>query len=199
LVGGAQNGERKDLLMLYEFGGFCLKGEFRGVWERQSAPGFALASLGAFLVLESRDHAERRKATPLAKLSAIMVNSAARGPGSVEASLEAMWSALGLTARDVAVISGATGAEPATAEERAFLARHPEATVRATGSHLGHSVEPQFPMNIAIAALATNYGKLFPPFDTAGVELPMTGPLARAAVTGVGHWRGEGLALVEPV
>ena len=29
LVGGAQNGERKDLLMLYEFGGFCLKDEFR--------------------------------------------------------------------------------------------------------------------------------------------------------------------------
>jgi hypothetical protein len=28
LVGGAQNGERKDLLMLYDFGGFGLKGDF---------------------------------------------------------------------------------------------------------------------------------------------------------------------------
>jgi 3-oxoacyl-[acyl-carrier-protein] synthase II len=54
-------------------------------------------------------------------------------------------------------------------------------------------------MNIAIAALATNYGKLFPPFDSSGVERPMTGPLSRAVVTGVGHWRGEGLALVEAV
>ena len=26
---------------------------------------------------------------------------------------------------------------------------------------------------------------------------PMNGPLAQVVVTGVGHWRGEGLALVE--
>jgi 3-oxoacyl-[acyl-carrier-protein] synthase II len=38
LIGGAQNGERRDLLMLYEFGGFCLKDTFRTVWDRQSAP-----------------------------------------------------------------------------------------------------------------------------------------------------------------
>src|SRR5271165_7178464 len=67
LVGGAQNGERKDLLMLYDFGGFGLKGDFQPVWERAPAPGFALASIGAFLVLESREHAEKRNAAPLAK------------------------------------------------------------------------------------------------------------------------------------
>jgi 3-oxoacyl-[acyl-carrier-protein] synthase II len=199
LVGGAQNGERKDLLMLYEFGGFCLKDEFRTVWDRRSAPGFALASLGAFVVLESREHAERRQAPPLAKLSAVVVESTHRRPGSIEASLERMWKQLGIPDAETAVISGAPGTEPATAEERAFLARHPEVAVRATGSHLGHGVEPQFAMNTAIAALAVNYGKLFPPFDTTGVERPMASGLARAVVTGVGHWRGEGLALVEPV
>ena len=199
LVGGAQNGERKDLLMLYEFGGFCLKDEFRTVWDRQSAPGFALASLGAFVVLESREHAERRQAPPLAKLSAVVVESAHRRPGSIEAGLERMWKQLGIPDAETAVISGAPGTEPATAEERAFLTRHPEVAVRATGSHLGHGVEPQFAMNTAIAALAVNYGKLFPPFDATGVERPMASGLARAVVTGVGHWRGEGLALVEPV
>jgi 3-oxoacyl-[acyl-carrier-protein] synthase II len=199
LVGGAQNGERKDLLMLYEFGGFCLKDEFRTVWDRRSAPGFALASLGAFVVLESREHAERRQAPPLAKLSAVVVESTHRRPGSIEASLERMWKQLGIPDAETAVISGAPGTESATAEERAFLARHPEVAVRATGSHLGHGVEPQFAMNTAIAALAVNYGKLFPPFDTTGVERPMASGLARAVVTGVGHWRGEGLALVEPV
>jgi 3-oxoacyl-[acyl-carrier-protein] synthase II len=199
LVGGAQNGERKDLLMLYEFGGFCLKDEFRTVWDRQSAPGFALASLGAFVVLESREHAERRQAPPLAKLSAVVVESTHRRPGSIEAGLERMWKQLGIPDAETAVISGAPGTEPATAEERAFLTRHPEVAVRATGSHLGHGVEPQFAMNTAIAALAVNYGKLFPPFDTTGVERPMASGLARAVATGVGHWRGEGLALVEPV
>src|SRR5262249_25635085 len=135
LVGGAQNGERKDMLMLYEFGGYCLKEQFRTVWDRQKAPGFALASLGAFAVLESREHAERRQAAPLAKLSAIMIESAHRKPGSIEASLERMWTSLEIPDAGTAVISGAPGTEPATAEERAFLARHPEIAVRATGSH----------------------------------------------------------------
>jgi 3-oxoacyl-[acyl-carrier-protein] synthase II len=197
LVGGAQNGERKDLLMLYDFGGFGLKGDFHPVWERAPAPGFALASIGAFLVLESREHAEKRNAAPLAKLTQVAAASAARQPGTVEASLEKMWSSLGTS--DPIVVSGATGSEPATSEERSFLKRHPQLAVRATGSHFGHGVEPQFIMNIAVATLAVQYGKLFAPFDSAGVEQPMTGPVAQAVVTSVGHWRGEGLALVERV
>src|SRR5262249_7423014 len=121
LVGGAQNGERKDLLMLYEFGGFCLKNEFRTVWDRRSAPGFALASLGAFVVLESRGHAEKRRAAPLARLSAVVDDSMPRHPGMVEANLERMWNTLQIPDAQTAVISGATGTEPATTEERAFL------------------------------------------------------------------------------
>ena len=35
LIGGSQNGERKDLLVLYEFGGFNLKDKFAPVWARQ--------------------------------------------------------------------------------------------------------------------------------------------------------------------
>jgi 3-oxoacyl-[acyl-carrier-protein] synthase II len=197
LVGGAQNGERKDLLMLYEFGGYSLKNEFHAVWDREAAPGFALASLGAFLVLEERAHAERRQATPLAKLADISVAFGARNPGAVEASLERLWTTL--DPHPAAVISGATGAAPATSEERAFLARHPDVAVRATGSHIGHGVEPQFAMNIALAALALSYGKLFPPYDTTGAESALNGPLAQAVVTGVGHWRGESLAVLERI
>jgi 3-oxoacyl-[acyl-carrier-protein] synthase II len=84
-------------------------------------------------------------------------------------------------------------------EERTFLQRHRDVAVRATGSHFGHGVEPQFIMNIAIAALTLNYGKVFAPFDSTGVEQPVTGPVAQAVVTGVGHWRGEGVALVERI
>ena len=196
LVGGAQNGERKDLLMLYDFGGFGLKGDFHTVWDRSAAPGFALASMGAFLILESREHAEKRQATPVAKLSQVAAASAARQPGAVEASLEQMWSSFG-PLESAIIVSGATGTEPATTGERSFLKRHPELAVRATASHFGHGVEPQFIMNIAIAALTLNYGKVFAPYDSTGVEQPMTGPIAQAVVTGVGHWRGEGLALVE--
>src|SRR5215831_1416851 len=62
LIGGSHNGERKDLLMLFEFGDFCLRSKFVPVWERQDHSGFALGSAGAFLVIESRAHAEARGA-----------------------------------------------------------------------------------------------------------------------------------------
>jgi 3-oxoacyl-[acyl-carrier-protein] synthase II len=69
--------------------------------------------------------------------------------------------------------------------------------MRATGSRIGHGVEPQFAMNIALAAIAVERKALFPPCDPS--ERPATGALTRAVVTSVGHWRGEGLALVEAV
>jgi 3-oxoacyl-[acyl-carrier-protein] synthase II len=52
-------------------------------------------------------------------------------------------------------------------------------------------------MNIALATLALGREKLFPPAAASGIEQAYDGPLDRIAVTAVGHWRGEGLALVE--
>ena len=97
------------------------------------------------------------------------------------------------------MFSGATGIEPATAEERAFLEAHPDLAVRATGSYLGHGAEPQFIMNVALAAVALGHGSLFPPCDASGLERPMSEDVTQVVVTGVGHWRGEALALVERV
>ena len=54
-------------------------------------------------------------------------------------------------------------------------------------------------MNIALATLVLDREKLFPAFDGSGVEQQHDGPLDRIAVTSVGHWRGEGIALVEAV
>jgi 3-oxoacyl-[acyl-carrier-protein] synthase II len=58
-------------------------------------------------------------------------------------------------------------------------------------------MEAQFPMNVALAAVALGRGNLYPPSVSSEIEQPMQGPLAQAVVTSVGHWRGEGLALVE--
>jgi 3-oxoacyl-[acyl-carrier-protein] synthase II len=197
LVGGAHNGERKDLLMLYEFGGFPLKGGYAPVWERGPKGGLALGSLGAFLVIEENAHAQARGAKPLARLSTVISDRSRRKPGDVKAALGRMWQKLPLKSGHAAVICGATGAEPATSEERDFLGEHGELPVRATGSHLGHGFEPQFPLNVALAAIAVNNGKLFAPAGE--FEKPMQGTLTQAIITGVGHWRGEGLALVEAV
>jgi 3-oxoacyl-[acyl-carrier-protein] synthase II len=199
LVGGSHNGEREDLLLLYDSGGHMLRGAFQPVWER--AKGMVLGSLGAFLVLEARGHAEARNAKPLARLSGVLSERSSRTAGAIPAALARMWQRLvpPPVPAGIAVISGATGAQPATGEERAWLKTLPDVPVRATSSTLGHGFEPQFAMNIALAALALGREKLFPAVDTAGVEREYEGPLERVVVTAVGHWRGEGMALIEAV
>lgn len=199
LVGGSHNGEREDLLLLYDTGGHMLRGAFQPVWER--AKGMVLGSLGAFLVLEARGHAEARNAKPLARLSGVLSERSGRSAGAIPAALARMWQRLvpPPVPAGIAVISGATGAQPATGEERAWLKTLPDVPVRATSSILGHGFEPQFAMNIALAALALGREKLFPAVDSSGVEREYEGPLERVAVTAVGHWRGEGMALIEAV
>ena len=178
-----------------------LKDRYRPVWERSGRGGFALGSLGAFLVIEAREHAEARGAKPLARLTAVVSDRSRRASGAVTETLARLWDKIkgSIAAGHAAVLSGAAGGAPATGEERAFLAAHPDLAVRATGSYLGHGVEPQFVMNVALAAVALGHGSLFPPCDATGLERPMTGELRQVVVTGVGHWRGEGLALVERV
>ena len=200
LVGAAHNGERKDLLVLYEFGDFNLKNTFAPIWARGDHGGFALGSGGAFLVIESRKHAEARGAKPHARLTQVVADRTARkNGGEVTASLSKLWSQLDKLDGQGAIITGATGAEPATSEERAFLAAHPDFAVRATGTSFGHTMETQFPLGLALAALSISKGKLFPPNDSAGVEIEMTKPPSQIVVVGAGHWRGEGMALVEAV
>jgi 3-oxoacyl-[acyl-carrier-protein] synthase II len=200
LVGGSHNGERKDLLAQYDFGGYLLKGSYRPVWERAPEGGFASASLGAFLIIEERAHAEKRGARPIARLSAVFSDRYERKEGGVRASLQRLWEKIAplLDAGHYAVFSGASGAEPATGEERAFLAELGVA-VRAPGSYVGHGPEPQFAMNAALATLALSHGQLYPPCDRTGMEKDTTEKLTQVVVTGVGHWRGEGLALIEAV
>ena len=206
LVGGSQNAERPDLLIIYQFGGINLKDHYAPVWERGGNGAMALGSMGAFLVIEAREHAEKRGAKPLARLSAVVSGRANRQPGTVAASLRGLWDKIKdkVKSGHAAVLSGATGVNPATAEEREFLSQHGDLAVRATGSYLGHGLEPQFPMNVALAAVAVGHGSLFPPCDSTGLERPMSGDLSQGLleqvlVTSVGHWRGEALALVERV
>jgi len=200
LIGGSQNGERKDLLVLYEFGGFNLKDKFVPVWARGEHGGFALGSGGAFLVIESRTHAEARGAKPYARLTNVVADLARRKhPGEVTSTLEKLWSKLGRLSGKGAILTGATGAEPTTSEERAFLGAHPQFPVRATGTMFGHTMETQFPLGLALAALSLSRGALFPPNDPSGFEVEMSTPPTQIVVIGTGHWRGEGMALVEAI
>jgi 3-oxoacyl-[acyl-carrier-protein] synthase II len=206
LIGGAYNAEREDMQLLFECGRYLWPHAFKPLWERhEEGGGIITGSVGAFLVLEAREHARARGARPYARIHDVLADRCGRKAG------EAAENAMGQLARlrdrievgPLPVLSGASGAEPVTSEECWFLGRLGEegfeVAARAIGSVLGHSVEAQFPAGLALAAIAASKGEMFPPFAGSDFEKPCDVPPDRILVTGWGHWRGEGLALVEAV
>jgi 3-oxoacyl-[acyl-carrier-protein] synthase II len=197
LVGGAYNGARWDVLLIFEQAGALLKGEFSPIGKRGNSGGMALGNMGAFLVLESRKHAQGRGARAHARIKTVRSDRAARQPGDVEATLRRQWESIAaeVDPERAAVISGASGLEPATSAEHAVL-KAIGLPIRNTGTYIGHGVEAQFMANLAIACAAVEQGKLYPAEGAADTG---AGPsdLSQVVVTGVANWRGEGLALIE--
>jgi len=199
LAGAGYNGSRKDLLLYLIAAGHALSGELQPVFERASrGGGIALSSIGAFLVLESAEHARERSARPIAKLTRVVADAAGVDIVARETALERLCSQLApqLKPRHLAVISGASGAEPATSAERNFLQRH-ALPLRATGSHTGHASHAQFPMNVAIAALLLQQRRLYPASSSFECNIPDDPVVEQIVVTGVGRNYGEGLALLD--
>lgn len=182
LVGGAYNAERPDVLLIYEMGGFLWKKPYAPVWNRSAdGGGMILGSAACFLVLESREHAEKRGAKPLAALAGIASDRSRREPSSVEKALHGLSKDLG--AKPDVVISGATGVKGITDEEQAALKDiAPGAAIHATGDVIGHAMEAQAPAGVALAA-----------------GLIASNKASEALVTSVGHWRGEGALRVTKV
>jgi 3-oxoacyl-[acyl-carrier-protein] synthase II len=199
LVGASSHGARWDHLLNFKTGDAPLKGSFAPVWDRGPEGGVAYATLGAFLVLESAAHAQARGARPRARMSAICSDRNRRREGDIEATLAREWDtiAVGVDRAHAAVISGASGLEPATSAERRALDKF-GLPVRNTGTYTGHGVEAQFTANLAIGCAVIEHGKLFAPTGSGDVgDSPPS--LSQLAVTSVGAWRGEGLALIERV
>lgn len=195
LVGGAYNAERADVLLLYEMGRTLWRSPYRPVWARQEAGGgMVLGSLGCFLVLESREHAARRGARAFGHVASIASDWSRRNRGDAVAAADRMLRGMRLGSTGAAVISGASGLLRPTAAEGEFLGRL-GLPVRATATALGHSLEPSFPASLALAAISIAKGRLFNPLE--GAERAMEGMLRHVLVTGWGHWRGEGMAVVE--
>jgi 3-oxoacyl-[acyl-carrier-protein] synthase II len=199
LVGGAYHGTRWDVLLTFEFGRVALKDKFAPVWDRGPQGGIAFGTMGAFLVLESKEHAIARGAKPRARISEVCSDRNARKEGDAEASLRRQWQKLApqVDPTHAAVISGASGLEPATAAELHVL-KEIGLPVRNTGTYIGHGVDAQFTANLAIGCAVLDHGKLFAPTGTGDIGASPPG-LSQVVVTGVGNWRGEGLALLERV
>lgn len=194
LVGGSHNAQRPESIMHYAMGQTLLATPFAPIRARQhNGGGMALASLGAFLVIESRAHALARGATPIAHIATVASDRCPRAPGQATANARRQLEAMPHDPATTAILSGASGIAAATQEELAFLASLNLPT-RATATAIGHAMEPSFIANIALAANALSHQTLFPPLEP--TETPMTTPLRQTLVTAWGHWRGEGMALI---
>jgi 3-oxoacyl-[acyl-carrier-protein] synthase II len=204
LVGAALNAEREDALLGCELAGALYSGPYRSVWQRRTTGGGLVpGSLGVFLVLESSRHASRRGASPYARLTNVVSDRSRRRAGEASTVAARLFSGLRINPdlNEICILSGASGAEPATADELHFLSgiarRGLKPVVRAWGSVLGHSLEAHFIAGLALAALAVSNDTFYPPFDATEAETPSGMPSDRILVTSFGHWRGEALALVE--
>ena len=195
LVGGAFNAEASNTLLSYELGRYLHRGPGRALWDREGSEGggVILGSGAAFLVLESREHAEKRGARAYARLARIESGNARRGDGYA-AALAKLITAADPEGQATLAISGASGAHKATRAEREALEAGGRA-VRAFSSLTGHLKEAQFPFAIALAALAIQSGNAYPPFDTES-EKAFTGKLDAVLATTVGFSQAEGAALL---
>ena len=199
LVGSALVAERQDVILLYEAIGAHATGGWTPLWsrDREAGGGIVTGSAAAFLVLESRAHAEARGARIYAVIDAIGGDRGARDDGRLEARLDRLAEEGGdIDPAATVVFSGASGAHDATAREKAWLGkRFPGSAVRGFSAVTGQALEAQFPLGLALAALTLGAGVTVAPFDTA-VETTMPQPARTAVVTTVGHSRGEGVAIL---
>ncbi len=204
LVGGAYIAERADMSMLMEFGHTLWQGEHASVWSREDTDGgMVMGSAGAFLILESRQHAEARGAKPYARINKVVADRCSRQPGAARKVADGLFDQIktAIPAGPLPVLTGCCGVQPQLKEEHDFLNDLSEfgidPVIRGVTTVFGNTLEAQFPVNMILASLAISKGAFFAPFDSTGVEKEFSGDPERILISTWAHWRGESLALVE--
>ena len=196
LVGGAFVSERVDILFIRDADQGLGKDPSLPFWnDAGQANGMNLGTSGAFLVLESLEHAEARGAHIYARLDMVMGDRGSRDAGRLEQRLARLADDTGSTAggADTIVFCGASGYPEISGRERSFLeSRFAGSPLRTISALFGQSVEAQFPTGLAVACLALDGDSPISPFAP-GEDTAFTAANT-AIVTTVGHVRGEGIA-----
>lgn len=197
LVGGAFNAGTNEHFCLTAGLNRLWDKPYRSVWERgQDGGGACPGSVGVFLVIEASGHAQERGARAYARID--QIRSGREGPASPDCSIRALVN--GLTPGPLCVISGASGIEPQTSDERTFLeelsAAGLDLAVRSHANILGWSKDVHFLAGLALAAIAAQRRAFYDPFEQTGFEQPAGESAERFLVTASGQWRGAGAALV---
>ncbi|RFC61926.1 beta-ketoacyl-ACP synthase [Fulvimarina endophytica] len=199
LVGSSFSAERRDLLLNFDLAELLLKEEWSPVLSRKpGADGIAIGSVGAFLVLESPEHAQKRGAKVYAKLLSAKADRGRREPQAFADRFRSLLPE-GMDGEDLLVLSGASGlADHAKIETEALDAAYPKAARIAYGSLMGHSFEAHMPAGVALAAGLLASGRTARPSDPAN-ERAQAQPARRALVTAIGHLHAEGVCALEAV
>ncbi|MCR9135397.1 MAG: beta-ketoacyl-ACP synthase [Alphaproteobacteria bacterium] len=198
LVGGSYNAERPDMHVLFEGVQGLSRINWQPLWSRDEPGGIITGSASAFLVMESRRSAEKRDAPIYATISAVEGDRGSRDGDGLERRLSGLAERVGPDDdTDLLIMSGSSGIHEISRREKDFIdGKWPSAVLRGYSGLTGHALETQFPLGIALSALALKSGSKIPPFDRAN-EGAMTTPASRALVTALGFVYGEGLAVLE--
>ena len=140
LVGGAHNGERRDMLMLYEFGDFNLKDHFAPVWARAGNPAVC-ARLGRRVPgdrIQGARPGARRQALRAADRRGRRPCPTQR-PARSRRRSRRQWAKLGIRART----SGASSPAPPAPSRRPRKSAPSSLSIRHSGPRHRHDVRPQ--------------------------------------------------------
>ena len=194
LVGSSFNGQDADMLLNFELAALLKRDGWQPVWERQGKAGILTGSGAAFLVLEERNHAEKRGANLLASIGDVEEGRVKRDDKSIPKILAMFAKACADAAPDL-IMSGASGATNSIALEQEILGKMNGVPVRAFASLTGYLKEPQFLFSVGLAALALSEGTLFSPFS-ATESVSTKAPKTVLAQT-IGAIRGEGAVMLQ--
>jgi 3-oxoacyl-[acyl-carrier-protein] synthase II len=198
LVGAAFQTEHHDMLLGYELAGYLHRGPWKPVWQRQGSEGGGVitGSGGAFLVLESREHVEKRGGKAYAQLGPVISDRVRRRKQDLTTEIAVLAAKAGISSdQPMLAISGASGAHAATAAEKRAFDAIPSVSLRGFASLLGHLKEAQFPFAVALAALAVQNRTAYPPFDPE-TETQFGGDASTVLATTVGYHQFEGVARI---
>jgi 3-oxoacyl-[acyl-carrier-protein] synthase II len=200
LVGGAYNAEHPDMLLGFELNQMLKTDGWSPLWQRENASGGGIVtgSGGAFLVLESADHAKQRGARAYAAIDNVFGEQTRRNREDLETTIAKLLGAASAESTADLIISGASGAKRVTAAEKAVLDSFESSAIRGLATKTGHMREAQFPLAVAIAALTVFKGQAFAPLDS---EHEKAGPakVTSAIATSIGATRSEGVARLTKV
>ncbi|KEG20119.1 beta-ketoacyl-ACP synthase [Bartonella bacilliformis] len=191
LVGSSYNAQGHDMLLAYELGGLLTRSGWTPVWDRSNSIGGGVitGSGGIFLVLESGEHAKRRNAPIYAEITQIITDQTNRKKKPLKNTISKMLKTI--KAQSSFAISAASGFDEITKIEQNAL-DDANIAYRGVTTLFGYLREAQFPLALALAAIAVKKKRSFLTLSTH--EKSFLKEVHEVFVTTIGIKRAEGIA-----